>query len=189
MGRYFLMEVKREVGTSGVNLEKLIKEVNSKVAKVGWFKESRYEKDGLPVATVAAIQEYGAPSRKIPARPFIAPTIISKKNDWMELLRKGTKSVLNGSNNFTDVLELTANKARGDIQKTISSIFSPPLSPITVLLRKWRREGRKITGATVGEAARALKSSNPPSLAGTSTKPLNDTGYMIATLESRVEKE
>lgn len=183
------MEVKREAGAAGINLDKLIKEVNSKVAKVGWFKESRYERDGIPVATVAAIQEQGAPSRKIPARPFIAPTIINKQNEWKELLRKGTQSVLNGSNNFTDVLELTAARAKGDIQKTIASIFSPPLSPITILLRKWRKEGRKITGATVGEAARALKSSNPPSLAGTSTKPLNDTGYMIATLESRIEKE
>jgi hypothetical protein len=111
-----------------------------------------------------------------------------QQGEWAKQFAQGATACLNGRVSATAVMEAISGGAADDIQKTISNLFDPPLSPITLLLRKWRKEGRKITGATVGEAAAALVSDKPPSLAGTSTKPLNDTGYMLATLTNEVSE-
>lgn len=58
---------------------------DNKVLRVG-FLEGRTYSDGTSVAMVAAIQNYGAPSRGIPPRPFFSNVIANKSDGWSEIL-------------------------------------------------------------------------------------------------------
>lgn len=166
------------------DLLKRVQELQAKKVQVGWFESSQYS-DGTPVAEVAIMQEFG--TKTAPARPFMRPTVANEKSNWADKIAPDVKNVVNGSESVSDLYTKAGVIIEGDVVHTIASITSPPLTDTTLLLRKWRQEGRKITGATVGEAHAALNSDNPPSLS-TNTKPLNDTGYMVATLTHEIVK-
>lgn len=153
-------------------------------AKVGFPSNLQYE-DGTSVAFVATIQNYGAPAAKIPARPFMEPTVERSKEKWTKLLSKGVGQVARGDSTAFDVLDLAGAVAAVDVQETITDIHEPELSAVTVLLRKWRKEGRTITGKTVGESAAAIAAGVDP---GTDNKPLNATGYLLASVRHGVSK-
>lgn len=165
-------------------LERIPDQFTDEVAQVGFPAGKNYE-DGTPVAYVAAIQEFGAPEVKIPPRPFIQPTVKAKSQDWVDLMKAMVPKVGDGGMSAYDVLDAVGRVAVGDIQETISRIESPALSPITVLLRKWRKAGKQVTGRTVGEAARAIDEGVDP---GDDDKPLNDTGLMFASVLNGVNK-
>lgn len=168
-----------------------VKELDGLQTKVGWFESAQYE-DGTPVAYVAAINELGSPRNSIPARPFMRPTAIEQDQAWKETAAKAGARVLDGKMSGFDAMELLGLQAQGDIAKKIASITAPPLSPITLLARAWRQQGKTVTGKTIGEFASMLKNQRydviSSIIAGVSTKPLNDTGHMIATLTHITEK-
>lgn len=167
-------------------LNRVPEQFADKVAKVGWFPSAVYE-DGTPVAYVAAIQENGAPEVSIPARPFVAPTVKEHSKEWGQLMGDGARAVLRGKTSADAVLEGVGMVAVGDIQATIEGGGFKPLSPTTILLRKWKREGRKITGSVVGEAA-AEVAAHPELIAGVNADPLRDSGLMVATITSTVDR-
>lgn len=162
-------------------LDARLRELNGVETAVGWFENARYE-NGTPVAYVAAIQELGKH-----ARPFLRPTINEKSGDWAVLMGRGARAVLDHGESPESVLDKVGFQVEGDISKTISEIYAPPLSPITILLRYWRRQGRKITGRTVGEAARAIAQPGYVQPA-VSDKPLVDSGILLDTLTHQVRK-
>jgi hypothetical protein len=177
---------------SGLNFDKINarlaripKEFEGEVAQIGFPKGIEYE-DGTPVAYVAAIQNLGAPEASIPKRPFIEPTIAAHKGEWTKLMGDGAKRVGDGTLTAFDVLDGVGRMAVADIQEEIGTITEPELSPITVLLRKWQKEGRKITGKTVGEAAAAIRAGVDP---GSDDKPLNATGLLITSVRNAVNKQ
>jgi len=163
-----LVEVKRTVSDVSKNLEVALKGLSNKVGKVGWFEKSKYQ-DGTHVAAVAAQNEYGNPSKHIPARPFMRPSIIEKQQEWQDVVANGSKAVINGKAKGEDVFEAIGLKASGDIRKKITQIFEPPLSPVTIAARLARRANKKTIGSL--------------------TKPLIDTGILIGTLTNTVENE
>jgi len=153
-------------------------------AKAGWFPSARYP-DGTSVAYVATIQEMGAPEVSIPARPFIRPTIDANKGQWVADLGRGVQAVIAERIDANSVLEQMGGVIAGDIQSRIASNSVAPLSPTTILLRKWRREGMAISGKTVGEAAAAV-AADPSLINGVNADPLQDTGLLVATLTHAV---
>ncbi|MDE1905345.1 MAG: hypothetical protein KGH75_02690 [Rhodospirillales bacterium] len=163
-------------------LERIPRGFEGKVSQIGIPKGFAYE-DGTPVAYVAAIQEFGAPEVGIPPRSFFRPAVKAKAGNWSALLRGLVKRVGEGQMTATEALDAVGVVAATDIQTEIAMTYSPALSPVTVLLRKWRKAGRKITGRTVGEAAAAIAAGVDP---GSDNKPLNDTGLLIASITSRV---
>jgi hypothetical protein len=181
-----MVEIKRSNPGAFQDLEVKISDLGSTESKVGWFSSSVYP-DGTPVAYIATIQEFGSPERKIPPRPFMRPTAIEKKQDWTELAKILARRVLEGTATAEDMMDLVAAKAEADVAKTIAEVYSPPLSPITLGARKYRQMGKEVTGATIGEIAQKMKDGTLD-VSGVSTKPLNDTGRMIATLTHTMEK-
>ena len=170
-------------------LEKLrlnLKELEGLEGKVGWFETARYE-NGLPVAQAAQWNEFGTSTA--PARPFMRPTAIEQKASWAETAAQLAKQVLKGVSNGFQAMQILTLKAQGDVGKTIANLYSPPLSPVSIELRamKKRDPGLVITARTVGIAAARVREPGyvTPDV---STKPLNDTGHMINTLSSVVEK-
>lgn len=178
-----MAEVKRGNPKAFQQIDVRIKDMQKTQGKVGWFESAKYP-DGTPVAYVAAIQEIG--HGKIPSRSFMRSTAIEEKINWSEIIKKGAKLIVNGKLNPRAFMEMLTLKAQGDVSKKISSIYSPPLSPITIAARKYRKEGKKVTGKTIGEIAKKLKNGDID-LSGVSTKPLEDSGLMSATLTSTVE--
>lgn len=170
-------------------LQQRLKSADRKELQVGWFEGARYD-DNTPVAGVAAVQEFGAPARGIPPRPFFRPTIADKSKSWSELIADGTKAVINGSATYDQVMNGLGLQVVGDIQKTIATENYPALSPITLALRNLRDDGYKVGGALVGAVASAVANgeTGPGQLGEPSanTTPLNDTGIMIATMSYEV---
>lgn len=137
-------------------LERAPKEFEGMVAQVGFPTGKNYE-DGTSVAYVATIHEFGAPEVNIPARPFMRPTVRTKKQEWIKTIKDGVGQVVLGKMSAFDVLDVVGIQASADIQTTISNIYSPPNSPETI-----RRKG--------------------------SSKPLVDTGLMLASVTNAVNK-
>ncbi len=163
-------------------LDRLPDQFKDRVAQFGVPQGLEYE-DGTSVAYVAAIQEFGAPEAKIPPRPFLRPSIAQDKDKWVKILEAQIPKVQAGQITADQALLGVGAVAVGDIQAMIASINSPPLSPITVLLRKWRKQGKTISGKTVGEAAQAIAAGVDP---GSDNKPLNDTGYLMSSIRNAV---
>ena len=163
-----MVNVVRHKTNTGKQLKVALENLEGKVGKVGWFEKSKYEND-ISVAYVATIQEYGYPPQNIPARPFMRPTIIQKQKEWKVIAESGAKAILKGTRTIDNVMEAIGLKAAGDIRKTISLIWSPPLSPLTIQARLRKRSNKKVVGNL--------------------TKPLIDTGIMFGTLTNTVEDE
>lgn len=160
-----------------------VKELGDVESKVGWFESAKYG-DGAPVAGIAYIQEFGNDKRSIPPRPFFRSTAAEKKGEWAKTAEKISRAVVQGKVPAEKVGEAVALAAEGHVRATITKLTEPALSPVTIELRRRRRAGETITGRTVGEAAKASKSAFFQGSSGSEAKPLEDTGYMLATLTS-----
>lgn len=162
------MKVIRTPGPGAKQLENLLTGLSGDVVgKVGWFESAKYE-DGTPVAYVATIQEYGSPQNNIPPRSFMRTTIAEQRGAWNALAQRGAKAMLKGQS-LKDVLDIIGQKARGDIQKKIKQITTPALKESTIAARLYRRRQRNARASTV------------------STKPLIDSGLMLASIQNTVE--
>lgn len=95
--------------------------------RVGFLENATYP-DGTSVATVAAAQNFGAPSRNIPPRPFFSNMVEEKQHEWPEALR----IALEGGASTDQALALLGEGMRGQLQQSIRDTNSPPLSPVTV---------------------------------------------------------
>lgn len=178
-----MARVIRSGGTK--QLETILTGIDNVQGKVGWFESAKYE-DGTPVAYVATIQEFGSPKNAIPPRSFMRKTISEKSGEWKALFTSAAKSILAGNETNESAVEKLGLRAAGDVRKTISTLTEPALSEITILLRQHRKDGGTVTGKTVGQAAAAVgkESTRPLSV---STKPLIDSGIMLATLTNTTE--
>lgn len=164
------MEIIRETTPEGKNLRKALLSLEGVVGKVGWFENSKYpDKESTSVALIAAQNEFGNPNKHIPARPFMRPTITEKQKEWAKIAQDGSKAVIEGRRTSYQVMDAIGLKASADIKKKISSIWEPALSPYTIAAR--------------------LKSRANKTHIGNLTKPLIDTGIMLATLTNSVETE
>lgn len=171
-------------------LMQLIDDMDGKKLQAGWFEGSRYDAQ-TPVAYVAAIQEFGSARRSIPPRPFMRPTIANGKDDWKDVVEEGLKEVLAGNLTMKDLLDILGLRVAGEIRKAISQVTQPPLSPITLALRKQKLAGAKIGGKLVGATAAAIAEgkTGPGELgdsAGINPKPLVFDGILFDAVTHEV---
>lgn len=174
------MRVTRKAGKIDA-LRKAAKGLTGTQSKVGWFASAKYE-GGQPVAGIAAVQEFGSPARGIPPRLGIRTVVIEQRENWKRVVAKISRAVANGKLAPGSVMEAIAMKGAGDIAAHITKVTEPPLSMITVELRRRRRAGDTISGKTVGEAAKAAKSAFFEAPSASEAKPLVETGHLLATL-------
>lgn len=185
------MKVTRTVMPVKLNLNRFVKDMADFNVRVGWFSSAKYP-NGTPTAYVAAIHEFGAPSRGIPARSFMRPTINAKTGEWSQQMRYYAKQIVNGSMDTLSALTGLAAVAHGDVQTALARIKEPPLSPLTVYIRKYVKEGGTIHG--YGDIIRLRhqmakdEANGTLDLSGVSADPLDFTGYMRATLTYTVTR-
>lgn len=149
--------------------------------RVGFLEGAKYPDEAqTPVAYVAALQNFG--SGPIPPRPFFSNMIEDTSMDWGGIFAGFMEHF---ENDTEKALEALGEVLVGFVQDAIVAIDSPPLSPITLMLKKMRREGVEINGTAVGIAARRV--ADGESYAGESEKPLIDTSHMLNSVNYEVE--
>ncbi len=153
-------------GPGKKRFEDMLKGIDSKVAKVGWLDGMRYE-NGLPVAYVAAIQEYGDPSKNIPPRPSMRITIAERELEWKDVVKNSASLMVKGKISPDQALGQIGSVAAGHLRETISALLDPPLKPATIAARLKRRANGKFVGNLY--------------------KPLIDSGLMLSTVTYKVE--
>lgn len=155
--------------------------------EVGVFESSKYE-DGTPVAGVAAVQEFGSPKAGIPPRPFMRTTIDEKRGEIKSLFDRAAKAIYSGDTDPVTALNVIGGVVAGQIKTTISNINEPALSPVTLHLRKLKKEGIKITGAIVNDAKRRAAKGEDLDTSGVSSKPLIEDAILINSMSHAVSK-
>lgn len=182
-----------------LNLDRMIKDVDTVNEKVGWFQGKSYPHDGPQVWQVAQWMELGVESRSIPPRPMFMPTFVREAPNWQKIFGQSSKKVVRGQWTIKQAFDYLGSVAVGDVQKTISSIHEPELSPLTILLRKYQMDhvfvGSKhkdfapINGKIVGEVAKTIGTSEAADVTGISIKPLEWTGLLYGSIINVTEQK
>ena len=96
--------------------------------RVGFLESARYP-DGKPVAMIAAIQDFGAPSRGIPPRPFFRNMVKAKKGEWPKAIADLLKA---NDYDAVKVLGIAGEAIGGQLRQSIIDTNEPPLAPSTI---------------------------------------------------------
>ena len=116
-------------------LNKVASQLDSKQVKVGFIDGSTYP-DGTSVASVAAENEWGVPEKNQPPRPFYRNAISEHEKEWRDAVARGIEA----GYPVDQVLELIGAKIQGDVQESIATLVDPPLSGMTLHIRRTREE-------------------------------------------------
>lgn len=130
------------------------------------FLEGATESSGVSMPMVAAIDEFGAPSRGQPPRPFFRGMIEKHKDEWGPELGK---VLVTQDYNAEVALGLMGERIAGELRQSIADFDSVPLAPSTIAA-KARGGVTKIAGVAGPE------------------KQLIDTGDMWKGVDSEVRK-
>ena len=180
---------KSQVKISG-GLKSALEKLSSKVTQgafvdVGYHEDATYP-DGTPVAMVAAIQDGGAPKVGIPPRPFFRDMVKNGSDHWGADLAKLLPAV---DYDAKKALAIMGEQMMGELQQSIVDILDPPLSPVTLMLRKMKSDNPDLViNRSVVEEARA-KVKAGESYAGAPTKPLVDTGQLLRSVDAKVREK
>lgn len=121
--------------SGGEKLEAYLRELSEKVDKpgllrVGFLEGATYpDKNGTPVAAVAAFNEFGVPWHNQPPRPFFRRMIKAKSWGWGVALGHQLKDT---NYNTEKSLDLMGHGIEGQLRESISMLVSPPLAPSTI---------------------------------------------------------
>lgn len=123
--------------SGGDKLQKALTEMaravsNGATLRVGFLEKAKYP-DGKSVAMIAAVNEFGAPSRGQPPRPFFRNMIAAKKGEWPSAISGLLKA---NEYDAAKTLKITGAAIAGQLRQSITDLVSPPLAPSTI-----RRKG------------------------------------------------
>ena len=92
-------------------------------------------KGSIPLATLAAIHDLGAPNAGIPARPFVRNSVINRRAQYTKLLADELRTAYAGKQGVPEAYEKLALVAGNGVQMEITSPQPPfvPLKPATIL--------------------------------------------------------
>jgi len=173
----------------GDKLEAYLADLSRKVGKggtlrVGFLEGATYP-DGTPVATVAAIQNFGAPAKGIPPRPFFSKMIEDGSGNWGPMVAAALKAT---GMDVKAALEMVGHPLDGELRQAIVEMNAPALSPVTLLLRdRFQGNPSEITFADVQQARRDVAAGMAPAASGTQAKPLVWSGHMLQSVDHEVE--
>jgi len=117
----------------GSKLEAKLREIAQAVAKpanlrAGFLENASYP-DGTSVALVAVVQDFGAPSRGIPPRPFFRNMVAAKSSTWGDAVAKNLKAA---DYDATVAMTRVGEGIKGQLQASIREFAGVPLKPATI---------------------------------------------------------
>ena len=83
-------------------------------------------------ATIAAVHELGAPTRGIPARPFLTPTMQNNADKYTNLMAQGFRNALQDKEKAAEVYEKIGLVASSDVKDYIVNGQFVPLKQSTM---------------------------------------------------------
>jgi len=101
---------------------------NATAVDIGWLPDAKYP-DGTQVALVAAIQQFGAPSRGIPPRPFFSEMITEQSPAWPAAVKA---TLTNNDGDTAAMLEDMGALIAGQLAQKINTFVGVPLAPSTI---------------------------------------------------------
>jgi hypothetical protein len=157
---------------------------NASILRVGFLEGATYP-DGKQVAMIAAIQEYGAPRAGIPPRPFFRKMIADKSGEWPAAIKQ---LLIDNNYDARAALDKAGTEIEGQLRQSIIDMNSPPLSPVTLLLRQrfWSNPG-KITFADVQQAREDVAEGKKAKVSAGQSKPLVWTGHLLNSISHEVK--
>ena len=99
---------------------------------VGFMSNATYP-DGTSVALVAAVQEWGSPSRGIPPRPFFRRMIADKAKEWPKAI---ADLLVANKYDAAKTMAQTGAGVKGQLQQSIIDLREPALAPSTIARKK-----------------------------------------------------
>jgi hypothetical protein len=95
---------------------------------VGFLEGSTYP-DGTSTPMIAAINEFGAPSRGQPPRPYFRRMVAEKRATWGDAVAKNYQAT-NGD--VLKTLDRVGQGIAGQLKQAINELTDPPLAPATI---------------------------------------------------------
>jgi hypothetical protein len=160
-----MAKVKRKKNKDLLSITAKLKDTS---LRVGWLDGAKHDNSDLTIAQIAYQNEFGVGD--IPARPFMRPALDENKEPWRGIFEVAAKQAVDGSDSYSETLDLLGQRMVGDIKKSIISVQSPALAESTV---KSRLSTYKNKGGSVGNL----------------TKPLVFTGQMINSVTYEVSDD
>jgi hypothetical protein len=119
--------------TGGDKLQARLREIAEGLSKsstlsVGFMSDATYP-DGTSVALVATVNEFGAPSRGQPPRPFFRNMIAAKSEEWPDAI---ADLLVKNDYDADRTLGQTGEGIKGQLQQSIADFSEVPLKPETV---------------------------------------------------------
>ena len=108
-------------------LDEVEKQFSNIQLKVGFLEGATYG-GVIPVPMVAATNEFGNPAHNQPPRPFFRNAIAEHEEEWKEQ----TALLIERGDDIEEVFSMLGTIITADIQQSIRSLDSPPLSPVTI---------------------------------------------------------
>lgn len=168
----------------GDRLSRHLDELGRKLGKAkevrAGFPEGSKERDGTPMALIAAVNNFGAPAKGIPPRPFFSEAVEKGRSKWGPQLGAQLRAADMDSK---VALERMGAVMAGDIGLSLIATDGPPLSPVTLLLRQRFPTRDGMTVGDVWQAFRDIASGAVPANTATGAKPLVWSGQMLAHLQ------
>lgn len=168
--------------SGGDGLERKLAEIATRVSRAGTlrvgFLEGATYPDGTSVAMVAAINNFGAPEKGIPARPFFTNMIAANSGAWGDELG-GLLAAMDYD--VERALGMMGEHIAGQLRQSIVDTVAPPNSPVTNLLKQRFPMG----GQTFDDVLQAWDdvAAGETAPAG---KPLVHTGDMLRAVDYEV---
>lgn len=169
--------------SGGAGLDEAMRRIGERMksaqVRVGFLEDATYP-DGTKVATVAALNNFGAPAAGIPPRPFFSNMVADKSPAWGDRFAQ----VLEHAGYDPDVaLERMGLGIAGQLRQSIVDTNDPANSPVTDLLKQRFPTGDGVTFADVQQAREDVASG----VTAAPGKPLVWSGHLLASVDSEVE--
>jgi phage gpG-like protein len=113
-------------------LRALFTDVEVVVGIMGAEAVDREPGDDLNLVEIAAVHEFGAPSRNIPQRSFLAATFEEKQQQLAETVMRLADKISRGRIKFERVHEQLGLLGEKWVREKIDSRISPPLKKATI---------------------------------------------------------
>ncbi|WP_060476719.1 hypothetical protein [Pseudomonas monteilii] len=99
---------------------------------VGVPKGAGNYEDGLTIATIAAVNNFGSADGHIPARPFLAPAVENGAPEYRRLVEVMLPKVMSGEVEMQTLLAQMGQLAEGHVKQQITELRTPPNAQSTI---------------------------------------------------------
>jgi len=94
------------------------------------------EKDGTPLAVVAAVHEFGYPEGRIPERSFLRTGVREGANKFKSMNEANLRAVVQGTKTVDQSMDMLGLAAAAEVQRKIRRGPFEELKPATIAARK-----------------------------------------------------